>query len=131
MEPGVKLTAIFPVSAKKLYDSWLNSNSHSSFTHSKAHIEPRNGSSFAIQNGYITGTNLILQPFGRIVQTWRTKDFPEGSPDSKLELLLEKHNNGTKLTLIHTQLPSGEEKKIEKHWKENYIKPMRKYFSKK
>jgi len=130
MEPGIKLTALFPVSAKRLYDSWLNSNAHSSFTPGKAHIEPRNGSYFSIQNGYITGTNLILQPYGRIVQQWRTSDFPDGAPDSKLEILFEKHNSGTKLTIIHTQLPNGEEKKYEKGWKENYLKPMKKYFQK-
>ena len=130
MEPGIKLTAIFPVSAKRLYDSWLSSNSHSSFTPGKAQIEPRNGAHFSIQNGYITGTNLILQPYGRIVQNWRTTDFPEGAPDSKLEILFEKHNSGTKLTIIHTQLPNGDEKKYEKKWKDNYLKPMKKYFQK-
>jgi activator of HSP90 ATPase len=130
MEPGIKLSAIFPASAKKLYDSWLNSISHSSFTTGKAQIEPISGSHFSIQNGYITGTNLILQPYGRIVQNWRTTDFPDGAPDSKLEILFEKHNSGTKLTIIHTQLPNGEEKKYEKGWKENYLRPMKKYFQK-
>lgn len=130
MEPGIKLSVNFQVSAKKLYDSWLNSQIHSSFTGSKAHIEPRVGSHFSALNGYITGTNLILQPYGRIVQSWRTTDFPEGAPDSRLEILFEKHNRGTKLTIIHTNLPSGSEKKYEKGWKEHYIKPMKFYFQK-
>ena len=130
MEPEIKLTAIFPVSAKKLYDCWLNSNCHSSFTEGKALIEPRSGTDFSLQSGFITGTNIILQPYGRIVQSWRNKDFPEGSPDSKLEILFEKHNHGTKLTLIHHQIPNGQEKKIEKNWKENYFKPMKKLFQK-
>jgi len=130
LEPSIKLSAIFPVSAKKLYDSWLNSKNHSAFTGTKANIEPRNGSHFSIANGYITGTNLILQPYGRIVQNWRTTDFPEGANDSKVEILFEKHNNSTKLTIIHTQLPVGEEKKYEKGWKDNYLKPMKTYFQK-
>ncbi|KAA0245282.1 MAG: hypothetical protein D8M26_15820 [Ignavibacteriae bacterium] len=130
LEPSIKISAIFPVSAKKLYDSWLNSKIHTTFTGTKAHIEPRNGSSFSIANGFITGTNMILQPFGRIVQSWRTTDFPEGAIDSKVEILFEKHNNSTKLTIIHTQLPSGEEKKYEKCWKEHYLKPMKAYFQK-
>ena len=128
MEPRVKLTAIFPVSAKKIYDSWLNSNAHSSFASGKAEINPRNGFPFTLQNGYMTGTNLVLQPFGRIVQSLRAADFPEGANDSRLELLFEEHNSGTKLTLIHSQLPNGEEKKFEKFWKENYLKSMREYF---
>jgi activator of HSP90 ATPase len=130
LEPGIKLSAIFPVSAKKLYDSWLNSRQHTAFTGSKTHIEPRNGSAFSAGNGYITGSNLILQPYGRIVQSWRTVDFPKGATDSKLEILFEKHNNSTKLTIIHTQLPAGEEKKYEKGWKEHYLKPMKAYFQK-
>ena len=130
MEPAIKISVIFPVSAKKLYDSWLNSKNHSDFTGAKAHIDSRNGSAFSISNGYITGTNLILQPYGRIVQNWRTTEFPEGAPDSKLEILFEKHNSGTKLTLIHSHLPNGDEKKYEKGWKEYYIKPMKLYFKK-
>jgi activator of HSP90 ATPase len=130
LEQGIKISAIFPVSAKRLYDSWLNSKTHSAFTGSRAHIEPRNGASFSAENGYITGTNVVLQPYGRIVQTWRSNDFPRGAPDSKLEILFEKYNNGTKLTIIHTQLPAGDEKKYEKGWKEHYIKPMKLYFKK-
>jgi activator of HSP90 ATPase len=130
LEPGIKISAIFPVSAKKLYDSWLNSKTHSAFTGTKAHIEPRNGSAFSISNGYIIGTNLILQPYGRIVQQWRTTEFPEGAPDSRVEILFEKHNSGTKLTIIHYHLPNGDEKKYEKGWKEYYIKPMKLYFKK-
>jgi activator of HSP90 ATPase len=130
LEQAIKISAIFPVSAKKLYDAWLNSSAHSNFTGSKAHIEPRSGAPFSAWNGYISGTNIILQPYGRIVQNWRTTDFPDGAPDSKLEILFEKHNNGTKLTIIHSHIPFGDEKKYEKGWKEYYIKPMKQYFQK-
>ena len=130
MEPGIKISAIFPVSAKRLYDSWLNSRMHSEFTGSKTKIESRKNTAFTAGNGYITGTNLILQPYGRIVQNWRTTEFPEGAPDSRLEILFEKHNSGTKLTIIHSHLPDGDEKKYEKGWKEHYLKPMKLYFRK-
>ena len=130
MENHIKISAIFPVSAKRLYDAWLNSKLHSAFTGTKTQIDPHQGSSFSIDSGYITGTNLILQPYGRIVQNWRTNEFPEGSPDSKLEILFEKHNSGTKLTIVHSQLPNGDEKKYEKGWKEFYLKPMKMYFKK-
>ena len=130
MEHDIKISAIFPVSAKKLYDAWLDSKIHSAITGSKAQIDARQGYSFTAGNGYITGSNLILQPYGRIVQHWRTTEFPEGSPDSKLEILFEKHNSGTKLTIVHTQLPNGDEKKYEKGWKEHYLKPMKTYFKK-
>ena len=130
MKAMIKISANFPVTAKRLYDSWLNSSAHTDFTGEKAEIDGRVGGKFKAWDGYISGSNLILQPYGRIVQNWRTKEFPDSAPDSRLEILFEKHNSGTKITLIHTQLPNGDERKYEKGWKEHYFKPMKKFFKK-
>jgi activator of HSP90 ATPase len=130
MKAMIKISANFPVTAKRLYDSWLNSSAHTNFTGEKAEIDGRVGGKFKAWDGYISGSNLILQPYGRIVQNWRTKEFPDSAPDSRLEILFEKHNSGTKITLIHTQLPNGDERKYEKGWKEHYFKPMKKFFKK-
>jgi activator of HSP90 ATPase len=130
MKAVIKISANFPVTAKRLYDSWLSSSVHSNFTGGKAVIDGRVGGKFKAWDGYISGSNLILQPYGRIVQNWRTTEFPESAPDSRLEILFEKHNSGTKITLIHTQLPNGDERKYEKGWKEHYFKPMKKFFKK-
>jgi len=128
LKESIKLCAIFPVSAKIIFDAWLDGEQHSEFTGEKAKVLPRTGTSFTAGGGYISGTNLFIQPYGRIVQSWRSKDFPDRSPDSKLELLFEKVEKGTKLTLIHSKIPEGQLKKYEKGWKEHYLKPMKKYF---
>lgn len=130
MIESIKISEVFPVNAKRLYDAWLNSEEHSEFTGSKAEIRPIVGSKFSAWDGYISGTNLTLQPYGRIVQNWRATDFPKGAMESKLEILFEKTNSGTRLTLIHTRLPSAKVKDYEKGWIEHYFKPMKKYFKK-
>ncbi len=130
MIESIKISEVFPVNAKRLYDAWLNSEEHSEFTGSKAEIRPIVGSKFSAWDGYISGTNLTLQPYGRIVQNWRATDFPKGAMESKLEILFEKSNSGTRLTLIHTKLPSAKIKDYEKGWIEHYFKPMKKYFKK-
>jgi activator of HSP90 ATPase len=127
---SIKISQIFPVSAKRLYDAWLSSREHSDFTHSKAEIKPKIGTNFTAGNGYISGHNVALQPYSRIVQSWRTTDFPENTIDSKLEILFEKVNGGTRLTLIHTQIPNGQITEYEKGWKKHYFKPMKAYFKK-
>jgi activator of HSP90 ATPase len=128
LKESIRLSETFPVSAKKIFDALLNSKEHSAIIGGKAEIFPRRGTKFRIWNGYITGNNIIVQPYGRIVQTWRTKEFPDGAQDSNLEILLEKVNGGTKLTMIHSNLPDGESKKYEKGWKDYYLRPMKKYF---
>ena len=130
MNGTLKISEVFPVSAKILFDAWLNSDEHSEFVDGKAEIRPNVGSKFSIWDGYITGTNITLQPYGRIVQTWRSTDFPKGAGDSKLEILFEKAGNGTRITLIHTKLPPAKVKDFEKGWITYYFKPMKKYFKK-
>jgi activator of HSP90 ATPase len=64
------------------------------------------------------------------VQSWRTSDFPEESEDSRLEILLEEAEGGTKLTLIHTQIPEGQGEEYRRGWEEFYFEPLSQYFSK-
>jgi activator of HSP90 ATPase len=128
VKDSIKISQIFPVSAKRLYDAWLSSHEHSDFTGEKAVIRPSVGTNFTAGGGYIWGYNVALQPYSRIVQSWRTSDFPESTINSKLEILFEKVNGGTKLTLIHTQIPDGQITKYEKGWKQHYLKPMKSYF---
>jgi activator of HSP90 ATPase len=130
MKDTIKISEVFPVSAKRLYDAWLNSDEHSEFTGTKAVIRPTVGSKFSTGDDYIKGSNITLQPYGRIVQTWRSKDFPAGAIESRLEILFEKANGGTRVTIIHNRIPTGQAKLYEKGWKNHYFKPMKKYFKK-
>lgn len=87
------------------------------------------GGSFTAWDGYIKGHNILLEPYSRIVQSWRTSQFEEGEKDSQIEILLNENNGETELTLIHSNIPeSGEH--YRKGWDEHYFQPMKEYFSK-
>jgi len=129
MKETIKVTATFPVGPKKLYKAWLNSQKHSHFIDGNAEIDPKPGGQFIIWDGYIKGNTDTLQPYKRIVQRWRTTDFNKNDPDSNLEISFEKVNNGTKIILLHSNIPEGQGEDYKKGWKEYYFKPMRKYFS--
>ena len=66
----------------------------------------------------------------RIVQAWRTSEFSDDSPDSQVEIQLEKATDGTKVTLIHTGIPDGQGDGYRQGWEDFYFTPMRAYFSK-
>ena len=53
-------------------------------------------------DGYIQGRTLELEPHSRIVQAWRSTEFPDGSPDSRVEVILEATDGGTRLILRHS-----------------------------
>ncbi len=129
MRTSFKLSAVFPTNRQSLYKAWLSSKEHSAFTGGKARILARVGGRFTAWDGYITGTTIALEPFRRIVQSWRTTEFPPSSPDSHLEVLFDDARTGTRITLIHSRLPQGKAEQYEAGWKQYYLAPMREYYS--
>ena len=96
-------------SAEKIYSSWLSSEGHSKMTGGMANISDKIGDNFTAWDGYIEGKNIELEPYKRILQSWRTSQFLENEQDSQLEILLNEVDGQTELTLIHTNVPeSGE-----------------------
>jgi len=124
------LTTILPASAKEIYNAWLSSAGHSQMTGSRAEVQGGSGGAFTAWDGYIWGRTLELEANRVIVQAWRTSEFPEGSPDSRVEILLEEDLNGTKITLTHTNIPDGQGENYKQGWDDFYFTPMRAYFSK-
>jgi len=130
MPETVKVSAVLPASPKRVYQAWMSSQEHGKFTGGKAVIDPRKGGNFTAWDGYIQGKNLELQPGRKIVQSWRTAEFPSRSPDSRIEVLLERSGKGTKVTIIHTSIPDGQGEGYRKGWTDYYFKPMKDYFGK-
>jgi len=116
-------------SAKKIYESWLSNEGHTNMTGGAATISDEIGSNFTAWDGYIEGKNIDLEPYKRILQSWRTSQFEEHEGDSQVEILLNEIDGLTELTLIHSNVPeSGEHYK--KGWNIHYFQPMNDYFSK-
>ncbi len=119
---------IFPVESKLIYEAWLDSQKHTEMTGSKAEIDAVVGGEFYAWDGYISGTTLELRQNQRIVQAWRTSEFPADVLDSKVEIRLTDVKDQCHLTLIHTNIPEGQTQMYKDGWEEFYFKPMKKYF---
>jgi uncharacterized protein YndB with AHSA1/START domain len=130
MQNEFTISTVLPAPPEKVFRAWLSSEGHSAMTGSPARIEPRVGGAFTAWDGYISGRTAALKPYTRIVQDWRTTEFPDGSADSKLELALEAVEGGTKLTLTHSNIPEGQADSYKDGWDESYFTPMKEYFSK-
>jgi uncharacterized protein YndB with AHSA1/START domain len=124
------LTTTVPASAQEIYEAWLDSLAHSEMTGSEAVMSDEVGDEVAAWDGYITGRNLELVPGKRIVQSWRTTEFEDEHEDSILTVTLEEVEDGTLLTLVHSQVPDGQTSYEEGGWQEHYFEPMQEYFKK-
>ena len=74
-------------SAKEVFTGWLNDKTHSDFTGgAKAKTSPNEGGTFSAWDDYISGINIEIFPYKKIIQKWRTTDFKSDDEDSLIEL---------------------------------------------
>lgn len=128
MSDTIRMSITLPASPAAISKAWLNAEEHSAFTGAQATVEPGVGGRFTAWDGYISGTTVEVDPGKRIVQRWRTTEFPEGSPDSIVEITFEAVQGGTRVSLDHREIPDGQGPIYEKGWEDFYFKPMREYF---
>jgi Activator of HSP90 ATPase len=88
-----------------------------------ANMSSELGAEFSAWDEYITGRNLELVPGERIVQSWRTTKFPEEHEDSILTVTLEERDDGTLLTLSHSNVPEGHVGYEQGGWQQYYFDP--------
>ena len=127
MTDSFTVSCTLPVSPQRLFKAWLSGKEHGAMIGDRA-TWTRNGK-FTAWSGYIEGQTLELVDNQRIVQSWRTSDFDESDPDSRLEITLHKVAKGTRLTLKHSRVPEGQGASYKTGWRDSYFVPMADYFS--
>jgi len=130
MKNGFTLTAVIPAKPSEIYKAWLNTKGHAAMTGSVAKVQGKVGGKFSAWDGYIFGTTLELTPNERILQAWRTTEFPEDAPDSRLEIIFEEVKGRAQITLAHSKMPEEQVEGYRQGWEDFYFKPMMEYFGK-
>jgi len=126
---AIVLATFIPASPERVYRAWLDAEEHSRFTGSPATSDPYVGGRFTAWDGYIQGTYRLLAQDRRIQQSWRTTDFPKGSPDSELDVHFHPEKRGTNLTLVHSEIPANQGHDYGKGWISYYFEPLKRYFA--
>ena len=65
----------------------------------------------------------------RIVQEWKTTEWPEDYPPSRLELTFKEKDGATDLTMVHSGVPSDQADDIAQGWIDFYWEPLKEYFN--
>jgi activator of HSP90 ATPase len=128
MKNEFALTVTINAKADKIYEAYLSSEGHTAITGSPARVDGTVDGDFSAWDGYIQGMFLELEKNKKIVQAWRTSEFPSEAEDSIVEILLEESHGKTKLTLKHSNIHEGQAEDYKTGWEDFYFKPMREYF---
>ena len=126
---SILISEVIPATPERIFSAWMDSAEHSAFTGEEAMVVPKVGGEHQSAGGYIKGRTLELHEGTRIVQSWRTTEFPPESPDSRVEITLEPTLGGTLVTLLHTDIPVGQGDRYRQGWNEYYLTRLKNYFA--
>jgi uncharacterized protein YndB with AHSA1/START domain len=127
MSENITVSRVIPAPPERIYNAWLDADEHGKMTGSIATSE--DDGRFTAWDGYIEGRTLEEVPPAKIVQAWRTTDFPEGAEDSIVTIYFEPVDGGTRVTIQHTNIPDGQGHSYESGWNDHYFDPMTRYFA--
>jgi uncharacterized protein YndB with AHSA1/START domain len=128
---SIELSRVFPATPLEIFAAWLDAALHAAMTGGPATVESTEvGGRFSAWGGYIDGSHVALEPGRRILQSWRSDDFPADAVDSLLEVRLEPVRGGTRVTIRHSDLPVGQGVSYRQGWEQHYLDPMERYFGK-
>ncbi len=122
------VSALLPARPDVVYAAWLDSAQHAAMTGAPAEVSGDVGGQFQAWGGYIFGTNLELTVGERIVQAWRTAEFTDDEPESRLEITFEAEGEGARIRIVHSALPEHGMQYLQ-GWRDHYFTPMQTYFS--
>lgn len=111
-----------------VYSALMSSKRHAAFTGAPAQIGEAVGAPFSAYGGKVEGVNIELVPGQRIVQAWRSADWPAGV-FSLIRFDLEADGGGTRLRFEHDAMPEGAAAHLDGGWKNMYWSKLESYLS--
>lgn len=125
--PPIELHTEFLASAEDVYGTLVDARRVSAWTQSEAKADAKPGGEFALFGGQVSGRFVELQPYRRIVQDWRSSNWPPGHY-SRVTLQLAQQETSTTLKLTQTAVPLEDYERIHAGWEQNYWQQIKRVF---
>jgi len=127
MPRNIIMAATLPAPPDRLFDMYLDAESHAAFTGLPVAIEPHAGGAFRAFDGKLAGTILHIEPKTLIVQTWRSVNWPLTAMDSVLTLSFWPAEDGARIELAHVNVVDEDFAGVSQGWGKYYWTPWRAY----
>jgi activator of HSP90 ATPase len=86
------------------------------------------GGTFTLFGGYVTGRNVEIVPYEKLVQVWRAGSWPAGDY-SIAKFVLIANGPETRLVFDHRGFPDGEGTHLAAGWRRHYWEPLARYLA--
>ncbi|KAJ9475377.1 Hsp90 co-chaperone AHA1 [Pseudozyma hubeiensis] len=120
----VRVSSELAISTSDLWDLLTNPSRIPMWTRAPAQFEPKADADFALFGGNVTGKVISVDAPKQLIQKWRTPQFPQGHYGT-LAVNLTEGGDSTKLELVLSGAPSGDEEIVEKNLETYYIRGLK------
>ena len=127
MTRNIIMAASLPAAPDRLFDMYLDAAEHAALTGLPVTLEPHAGGVFRAFDGMLSGKILHIEPKTLIVQTWRSVNWPLMAMDSVLTLSFWPAPDGTRIELVHVNVPEEDFAGVSQGWEKYYWTPWRTY----
>ncbi|HEV2281378.1 MAG TPA: SRPBCC family protein [bacterium] len=119
MPKTIRQTATFKASPRAVYEALMDSRKHAAFTGAPAKIDRRPGGRFTAYGGYLEGVTVELVPNKKIVQFWRSRNWPPFHY-STVTFALARAGDGTRLRFTQHGVPNSDYRAKSRGWVSAY-----------
>ena len=127
MTKAIQQSEEFKTTPATLFEMYVDSRKHSKATGAPAKVSRKAGAAFTAFGGALRGKNLLVVPNKMIVQAWRSSAFKKTDADSILVITFSKVSSGTRVDLVHVNVPEHDHKGVTEGWNKYYWEPWRTY----
>jgi activator of HSP90 ATPase len=125
----IRQDVFFRATPEEVFEALVDAGKRRQWTGQKATGDSKAGSRFTTTDGYVFGRNLELDKGKLIVQEWKTKEWPDDAPFSIVKYTVKAERGGTRLSLVHSKVPSSMADYVKSGWIEYNWEPLKKFFS--
>lgn len=127
MPKTIRQTATFKASPRAVFEALMDSRKHAAFTGYPARIDPRPGGRFRAYGTYLEGVTVELVPKKKIVQLWRSRNWPPYHYSTVTFALAPVRGGGTRLRFTQQGVPDNDYRAKRSGWVSSYWDKMKRY----
>jgi activator of HSP90 ATPase len=124
MPKTIRQTVTIKASPHVVYETLMDSRKHAAFSRMPARISRKPGGRFTAYGPYLSGVNLELISDKKIVQFWRSRNWPPFHY-STVTFALEKVKGGTRLSFTQVGVPDDDYRAKKRGWIRSYWEPIK------
>jgi uncharacterized protein YndB with AHSA1/START domain len=129
MPKTIRQTVTFNAHPRDVYEALMSSRRHAAFTGHPARIVPRPGGRFTAYGTYLEGVTVELVPNKKIVQLWRSRNWPPHHYSAVTFTLAPLPGGRTRLRFLQQGVPNNDYRAKRSGWVTAYWEKLKRFLA--